>query len=180
MAIYNCSIPVISAVGHEIDFTISDFVADLRAPTPSAAAELCAPDIAQISRSIEAMSATIERYATSNIKAKYDELKSTYQRLVTLSPTNKIKQSEQELIVKSQRLNLACQNIINRNDERYKKSVSMLEALSPLKVITRGYSITYKDKQILTSIDNVIEDDELITKLKDGKFISKVIEVTKS
>ncbi|WMJ23031.1 exodeoxyribonuclease VII large subunit [Paludicola sp. MB14-C6] len=179
MAIYECKIPIISAVGHEIDFTISDFVADLRAPTPSAAAELCAPDISQLYKQIETLSAYFDRYTVNNLKARFDGLKASYQRLVTLSPSNKIAQGEQELQAKVQRLTLAMDNIQTHCEQRYHKDVSMLEALSPLKVITRGYSITYSEKGLVSSIDEIQKGERIITKLRDGEIISAVQDINK-
>lgn len=176
-AIYDCTIPVISAVGHEIDFTISDFVADLRAPTPSAAAELCAPDIAQLYKQIETLGVYLERYTINNLKARYDNLKAYYQRLVSLSPTNKILQGEQELQTKIQRLQLAMDHILTRAEERYHKDVAMLDALSPLKVLTRGYSITYSQKGLVSSAKEIEKGNQIRTKLKDGEVISTVEEI---
>lgn len=179
-AIYNCNIPVISAIGHEIDFTISDFVADLRAPTPSAAAELCSPDISQIIRNIEYMSDALDRYTISLLKSKYENVKLIYKRLYASSPEGKVKQGSTDLDAKIQRLNLACDNCYKRAEERYKNGISMLEALSPLKVITRGYSITYSGDEILNSVGKVKQGDIIKTRLKDGEIISTVDKAIKT
>lgn len=173
-AIYDCKIPVISAVGHEVDFTIADFVADLRAPTPSAAAELCAPDITQLSRDIQGMQSVISRYAMGAVVTRYDRLKATYQRLVMLSPSNRVNKAEQELVLKKQRMELAIQNSLHKNEAQYQNCVLMLDALSPLKVITRGYSITYGTKGIVTSAADVTLSELIKTKLLDGEIVSRV------
>lgn len=177
-AIYNCKIPIISAVGHEIDFTIADFVADLRAPTPSAAAELCTPDITQLSRDIETKKSFIARYAMGAVVTRYDRLKATYQRLVTLSPSNRVNFAEQELVLKQQRIKLAIQNCIHKNETKYQNCVLMLDALSPLKVITRGYSITYNEENIVSSVGDVSLGELIKTKLVDGEIISRVEKVS--
>lgn len=177
-AIYNCKIPIISAVGHEIDFTIADFVADLRAPTPSAAAELCTPDITQLSRDIETKQSFISRYAMGAVVTRYDRLKATYQRLVTLSPSNRVNFAEQELVLKQQRIKLAIQNCIHKNETKYQNCVLMLDALSPLKVITRGYSITYNEENIVSSVGDVSLGELIKTKLVDGEIISRVEKVS--
>lgn len=176
-AIFDCSIPIISAVGHEIDFTISDFVADLRAPTPSAAAELCAPDVGELKRKLDSMEQMLSHHVMYGLKNKYDSLKGMYQRLVSLSPENKLKQSEQELEQKQQRLSLAFDNLLKIKRETFTAKVSMLEALSPLKVLTRGYSITYREDEIVSSVTQLKEGEPIKTKLKDGTAYSAVTKV---
>ncbi len=178
-AIYDCTIPVISAVGHEIDFTISDFVADLRAPTPSAAAEICAPDILELKRNIDSIKSLLTRNLDVQIKTRYDNLRANYQRLTALSPVGKIKQNGQELEIKKGRLKLAFEHIMSVKTERFQKDVSMLEALSPLKVLTRGYSITFVNEEILSSVKEIHEGDQIKTRLKDGEVISTINSVKK-
>lgn len=176
-AIFDCKIPIISAVGHEIDFTISDFVADLRAPTPSAAAELAVPDIAELKNSIEFKYATIHNYIANQLKSKDNGIKARYQRIIALSPQNKINQNSQDIKEKYSRLDLAMNGIFAKSETQYQKSVSMLEALSPLKVITRGYSITYNEKGIVNSANALEKQEIIITKLADGEVISRVEEI---
>jgi len=176
-AIFDCKIPIISAVGHEVDFTISDFVADLRAPTPSAAAELAVPDIAELKNAIEFKFSTIHHHTINRIKSRYDGLKATHQKLISLSPQNKINQSNQDIKEKYNRLNLAMNSIFTKSETQYQKSVSMLEALSPLKVITRGYSITYNENGIINSANAVKNQEIITTKLSDGEVISRVEEI---
>lgn len=175
-AIFECSIPVISAVGHEIDFTIADFVADMRAPTPSAAAELCAPDIAELQRSVLSAQAAIDRSYAMSLKMNYDKLKAMYQRLTAFSPVGRVKQAEADIGIKSERLELAIDNLIHRREQSFKKNVSMLEALSPLKVLTRGYSISFVEDKILSSVDDAVVGQRIETKLKDGVIVSSVEE----
>lgn len=173
-AIFECTIPVISAVGHEIDFTISDFVADLRAPTPSAAAELCVPDILELKRKIDIIEQMLNKNITVQFKTKYDSLRLNYQRLLSNSPENKIKQTASELENKKERLKLSFDHIYNKKLEVFNKNVSMLEALSPLKVLTRGYSITYDNNKILNSVKDLSEGTKIKTKFIDGEVISTI------
>lgn len=174
-AIYDCIIPVISAVGHEIDFTIADLVADLRAPTPSAAAELVVPDITEISRTINAMENAIKFHTQSKLKSQYDILKATYQRLTNCSPVTKVNKAETDLAVLIKRLNLSCDNKLQSVEKSYLNCISMLEALSPLKVITRGYTITYNSDKIVKSINDINKGDIITTKVVDGEITSAVI-----
>lgn len=173
-AIYDCNIPVISAVGHEIDFTIADLVADMRAPTPSAAAELATPDIAELARTVQSYEGALSYHVTGQLKARYDNLKATYQQLTALSPVSKVNNAEGELASLYSRLALACDNIMAVHENRYKSDISMLEALSPLKVITRGYSITYLGENILREANKAKSGDVIKTMLSDGEIFSVV------
>lgn len=177
-AIYNCPIPVISAVGHEIDFTIADFVADLRAPTPSAAAELCAPDIDSIYDRLANLDTLLQGYTISRFRQSYDRLKGDYARLTALSPITKVRHSEQELEGRKARLHLAAARLVEAKNDRFLKSAATLEAMSPLRVLTRGYSITYSGEKILTSVGSVRPGDELKTVLSDGAILSKAVSVS--
>lgn len=176
-AIYNCKIPVISAVGHEIDFTISDFVADLRAPTPSAAAELAVPDITSIYNKIEHSKYLLDGYTIAMLKSHYDRLKSDYEHLKILSPINKLKNTQNELNVKASRLDLAMGAILKAKSQAYAKAVSTLDALSPLKVLTRGYSITFQDEKVVASVSDISVGDKVKTVLSNGEIISSVSEI---
>lgn len=177
-AIYDCPIPVISAVGHEIDFTIADFVADLRAPTPSAAAELCAPSAESIISELSNLYTLLGGYTLGRVKSAYDRLKADYARLCALSPAQKLKQSEQELTAVQGRLELAADRLLASRNDRFLKSAATLEAMSPMKVLTRGYSITYAGENILTSAGGLREGDLLQTVLADGSVESRVTKAT--
>ncbi len=172
--IYDCSIPVISAVGHEIDFTISDFAADLRAPTPSAAAELCAPSVESISTGIANLDTLLGGYMLSRFKNCYDRLKGDYARLTALSPVQKLKQSGQDLEGKAARLQLAADRMLATKNDRFARTAATLEAMSPLKVLTRGYSITYAGEKVLSSVHDVKVGDRLETVLGDGRVAASV------
>lgn len=196
-AIYKCSIPVISAVGHEVDFTISDMVADTRAPTPSAAAEIVAPNIENIENGIKNMERKLDELAQTRIYTSYQRILSTYNRMKANSPENKLDLAESDLESKTKRLdNCVTQMIAMREqrmesiestldnsasqlvdirEQRMMSVVSTLEALSPLKVLTRGYSITYDEKgNIISDKEQVNSGDKIITKLAETEITSIV------
>ena len=173
-AIYDCPIPVISAVGHEIDFTISDFVADLRAPTPSAAAELCAPSVESISSELANLHSLLGGYMLTELKSGYDRLRGAYGQLTALSPVQRLRQSAQELEGKAARLRLAADRLVAARVERFQKAAATLEAMSPMKVITRGYSITYAGERLLSSVEDIRPGALLRTMLPDGAVLSQV------
>ena len=200
-AIYNSKVPVISAVGHEIDFTISDFVADLRAPTPTAAAELAAVDINTVNEYLE--TSKIRNYNAinniiNNLKEKISNLKESY---VLKKPGNIYEVKEQKLDMLIDKLNININNIIEKNKVllfKYKESyilnnpemlykfksqhldniISKLQVLNPMNTLKRGYSITKQDNKVVSSIKNIKKDNLLTIKLKDGIIDTKVVKVS--
>lgn len=179
-AVYDCDIPIISAVGHEVDFSICDFVADLRAPTPSAAAELCAPDIAAISEKINTSRYLLYNAAMRRIMALREQLKADYGKLNTYSPQGRITLTETELAAKKARLNHAMEALVSKNEQRMTNAVSTLEALSPLKVMTRGYSITRKNGKIVASVSELAVGDTLSAAFVDGEATVAVEKIKKN
>ena len=199
-AIYDSDIPVISAVGHEIDVTISDYVADLRAPTPTAAAELAVPDINTIITYLDTARSrgytAINNILNNNYK-KLNNLKNSY---ILTRPMSMYEIKEQKLDILIDNLNKAiskkidntkvrlytCSNsyILNNPEMLYKYSsqrlehmISKLEVLNPLNTLNRGYAIIKKDDKVLSSIKNIKKNDNLTIKLKDGEVTSKIIKV---
>lgn len=199
-AIYDSDIPVISAVGHEIDVTISDYVADLRAPTPTAAAELAVPDINTIITYLDTARSrgytAINNILNNNYK-KLNNLKNSY---ILTRPMSMYEIKEQKLDILIDNLNKAiskkidntkvrlytCSNsyILNNPEMLYKYSsqrlehmISKLEVLNPLNTLNRGYAIIKKDDKVLSSIKNIKKNDTLTIKLKDGEVASKIIKV---
>lgn len=199
-AIYDSTIPVISAVGHEIDITISDYVADLRAPTPTAAAELAVPDINTIITYLD--NATTRSYnALNNIisinNKRLDNIKNSY---ILTKPLSMYEVKEQKLDNLLDNLNKAINKkldntkvklftiknsyILNNPSMLYKYSsqrldhlISKLEVLNPLNTLSRGYAITKKDNKIVSSIKDIKVDDVVSITLKDGNIESKIIKV---
>lgn len=176
-AIYESQIPIISAVGHETDFTIADFVADLRAPTPSAAAELAQADIYEIKRKIESYK---DRYKQL-LKKKIELMRLKYEKImasrVFTDPLKKINENYLNIDMKMKSMQTAIQNILNENKVKTKNYILKLDALSPLKTLARGYSITEHNGKILKSIKQVKENDEIGIRLEDGKIFAKTLKI---
>ena len=140
-AIYDCEIPVISAVGHEPDVTIADYVADLRAATPSNAAELAAPDSAELREAIASAGARLYQAVMKQIKSRRTALDDLASRRVMQSPTGFIDQRRLELDSVRLRLDAAAERRISASRAQYAALAAKLDAMSPLKVLGRGYSI---------------------------------------
>ena len=174
-AIYNSKIPIISAVGHETDFTIADFVADLRAPTPSAAAELAVPDIEEIKRKLETYN---QRYKTS-LKKKIEFMKLRYQKCMSskvfTDPTAKIKEQYINLDIIIKNLENLITNKVKDSKTKSIELISKLDTLSPLKTLTRGYSIAQKDGKTIKSVKELKTNDTLGIRFTDGEIKTKVL-----
>ncbi|MEJ6950110.1 exodeoxyribonuclease VII large subunit [Natronospora cellulosivora (SeqCode)] len=176
-AVYNSSIPIISGVGHETDFTIVDFVADLRAATPSAAAELAISSRNELEKYLD----NLYNRIINNIQYKIEDRK---KKLVNLSHKRVLMNPEELLAKKIQRIDDLSRRIEWQMDKIYKESneklrilAARMESLNPLKTLARGYSISIKNNKTITDIKNVNIGDLLETKLTNGKIYSKVIDV---
>ena len=174
-AIYNSELPVISAVGHETDFTIADFVADLRAPTPSAAAELAVPNILDLKMKLEGYN---NRYKLA-LKKKVEFMKLRYEKCmnsrVFKEPLQKINEKYILLDMKVKSIQNSISNIYNTKKTNMIKYIAKLDALSPLKTLARGYSIVQTNGKIVKSINQIKKDDEIDIKLIDGNAKAKVM-----
>ena len=175
-AVYNCRTPVISAVGHETDYTICDFVADLRAPTPSAAAELAVPDINSELSYIEDSRAFMNKCINHKIlelSQRLDSLSRFNEESVSLFISPYFEKLQQITKIMNDEMNRA----INQKQLELSKAASMLNALSPLSVLARGYSLTTHNNTVITSANDVKTGDIITTKLKNSTIISRVTEV---
>lgn len=178
-AIYDSRIPVISAVGHEIDYTISDFVADFRAPTPSAAAELVIPRKEDL---VNAINTSITRLKNA-LMGKIDVLRHRLENLsgsyILRQPLNLVIQYEQRIDDLQRGLNIRVDHIFKMRHENFKSLAGKLEVLSPLAILNRGYSITTKipGGAILKDIEILKMGDTVETRLGKGKFRSRVEEI---
>lgn len=174
-AIYNSEIPIISAVGHETDFSISDFVADLRAPTPSAAAELAVSDIYEVKQKINMYQ---NRLRLTLIK-KVEVMKLRYEKCmasrVFKDPLRNV--NDNYLKIDSYIKRMENTIITKHKDEKtkYIELVSKLDALSPLKTLTRGYSIIEKNNKIVKSIKELNTGEEINIRFVDGKKEAKIL-----
>ncbi len=174
-AIYNSEIPIISAVGHETDFTIADFVADLRAPTPSAAAELANPDIYELKNKIN----TLNERARLSLKKKLELMKMKYQSLMNSKVFTDPIQNMQNNYLRIDGFIKRLENSIVLKQKGVQKDfhslVLKLDALSPLKTMVRGFSIIEKDGKIIKSCKDLEKDDEVNIKLIDGNKQAKIM-----
>lgn len=175
-SIYNSKIPVVSAVGHETDFTISDFVADLRSPTPSAAAEMTIPDMNSLINNINLLNSKLMRATKRNFELKMEILNSLTKSLQYQSPENKINQYYQYIDEFTGRLNLRIKHQIELFKERIKKDSQRLDSLSPWAVIERGYSICRKlpHLEIVKRLEQVEIGNDIEVIISDGKISGKV------
>lgn len=178
MAIYNSKIPVISAVGHETDFTIADFVSDLRAPTPSAAAELCVPDYREILFTVDKCFDSLEN-GIARVMDKYKlQLLSSKNILERHSPQNTVDLYSQLLAACDEKMKMTIKNKINSYTNAIGHFASRLEAISPLKILLRGYGIVEDDNGIpIKSCKNTNIEDKLRIKLHDGEIRCTVNDV---
>ena len=168
-SIYNSEIPIISAVGHETDFTIADFVADLRAPTPSAAAELAVSDIYEVQRKIDTYQ---DRLRNSLIK-KVELMKMRYEKVmasvVFKEPLRKVNDNYQKIDTIIKNLDTLIKTKQEKEKTKYIELVSKLDALSPLKTLYRGYSITEKNGKVVKSVKELEKGDKVLVRLSDGE-----------
>ena len=176
-AVFSCNTPVISAVGHETDFTITDFVADLRVPTPSAAAECAVFDMVQVDDYMQAYKRRL-RNALDNVFARYkNRAEKDKLSLQIYNPINQIYERRQRLIHIEDILN----NQMTQAVERYRQKLSLaayrLDNVSPLKKFDKGYSYVENNKQRVQSVNDVSVDDLLTLYLKDGTVTAKVINI---
>ena len=174
-AIYASELPVISAVGHETDFTIADFVADLRAPTPSAAAELAVPNISDITLKLESIN---NRFKLA-LKKKVEFMRLRYEKCmnsrVFKEPLQKINEKYILIDMKIKSMQNNILNIYNKKKAEMIKHVAKLDALSPLKTLTRGYSIIQLNGKVVKSVEQVKKDDEVDIRLIDGVSKAKIL-----
>ena len=176
-AIYESEIPVISAVGHEPDVTISDYVADLRAATPSNAAELAVPDQDALRQNLDAMSSAMASALSRQLKAARQHLDVLSRSPALRSPTGYIEQREKSLELLKNRLIAAQNQSITRKNQRYIAAVSKLDAMSPLKVLTRGYSMAQTEAgEVLRSVRQVELGERISVLLSDGKLSATVMD----
>jgi len=175
-AIYDSKIPVISAVGHEPDVTISDFVADLRAATPSNAAELAVPDQDALRQTLDDMQSAMAAAMQTKIKRAGERLESISNRPVLKSPLASFESRKKALELLEKRLISAQSGNVARVRQRFVGQVSKLDAMSPLKVLTRGYAMVAKeDGTIVRSVSDVKPREPIAVRVSDGTIVATVI-----
>ena len=177
-AIYESEIPVISAVGHEPDVTISDFVADLRAATPSNAAELAVQDRQALEQNLDAMSAAMATALVRLLKASRKHLEVLSNSPSLKSPVVYLQQRQKSLQLLQNRLVAAENQCIGRNSQRYIALTAKLDAMSPLKVLTRGYAMAQKENgEVVRSVLQVVPGEQVNVIFCDGKLQTTVTDV---
>lgn len=199
-AIFECNIPVISAVGHEIDYTIADFVADLRAPTPTGAAELAVPNLLDLKKHIGQLRIRLNEgilkiinyqklfldtlknsFVIKNPLIMYDnkkqKLDSILEKITNLLKIKLDKNIDKLSFLKNSYILKNPETIYKQKKENINNIIEKLELINPLKVLKRGYSVVYKDSKIMNSIKNLSKGDDLQIKLSDGIIKTKIEEV---
>lgn len=176
-AVFASEIPVVSAVGHETDYTICDFVADLRAPTPSAAAECAVPDIYELKASLIAFQQRIFSLTKKKIDIERERLKAVEKSGVLRDPLTNINEKRKELVYISEKLFGFVNNEVDLNKMKISALAGKLDALSPLNVISRGYSLVQKDEKPITSVKLLKTGDTISVKLSDGTLEANVTSI---
>ena len=199
-AIFECTIPVISAVGHEIDYTIADFVADLRAPTPTGAAEMAVPNISDLLNHVSNLKVRLNEAINTKVnylKLYLDSVKNSFliknpmimyenkkQKLDVILDTinntfyNYIKNYRHKIDMLKNSYILKNPDVLYKDKKNYMNNLlEKLELINPLGVLKRGYSLTYYGQKIIKGIQNIKLDDDITVKLYDGSITAKVIKV---
>ena len=178
--VYNSKIPVISAVGHETDFTICDFVADLRAPTPSAAAELAVPEISEIASSLSGYSVMLKNITGAKIKDTKARLELLAKSKMFTTPLFYTDRLKEKTAILSDKINSSMKKQAERKKSALIASAARISALSPLSVMARGYSIiTSSDGKAVTTVEKLSVEQELSLRFPDGNAKAKITEITK-
>lgn len=175
MAVYNCSVPVISAVGHETDVTLTDGAADLRAPTPSAAAELAVPSIEELLQRLQRETRLMTHMLENITEQCENRLQRLRERLIGLSPKQRQMLSRRELDSLTEKLHELMKAKMKESQSFLQKEIVRLDALSPLKILQRGYALVYKDKTLLRSAEEAETGSELDIRLSSGQLHVKVL-----
>ena len=199
-AIFECKTPIISAVGHEIDWTIADFVADLRAPTPTGAAEMAVPTILDINTIINNYKIRLNKNVKNMVNTKFIKLRSIRNSFVLKNPMAMYDVKEQKLDTLMEKLNNDIKNIIDikefslnkinlsycitnpmvlieKKKVKYDLLINTLKLVNPLGILEKGYSLVEIDKRIIKSSKDVTKDDIINIKLHEGEINAKVMEV---
>lgn len=166
--IFACNTPIISAVGHETDVSIADFAADLRAPTPSAAAELAVPDMNELLGRLAAAGRALDKAASAAIEARIYKLGRLSERLEALSPAGKLSALGEKISAAEKALAAAYKIKLNTANGALAEKAAMLESLSPLKTLSRGYALVYRDGSLVKSAGELSAGNTAEIKMSDG------------
>lgn len=169
-AVFNSKIPIISAVGHETDFTICDFVADMRAPTPSAAAEIATPSLDDINYKLNNLKNRMGKSLINKVQVDSYRINTVFERINNYLKAYIIKDKIIQLDKIYDKIIFEIKNNMSSENEKLSKLGAILHNLSPLSTIDRGYSIVQKQGEIINSIENLKQEDSIDIFLKDGKL----------
>ncbi len=181
-AIYASKIPVVSAVGHEVDFSISDFVADVRAATPSAAAELVAPEVTEVKRQLQSLAIQSIRQLQRLLQTQHDRLRRVATSYGLRQPLDQVRQRSQQLDDLQRRLQLALQNRLAIWKQQLKAKEQRLRALSHEHILQRGFAIVYRepDKKLVHEAKELQANDSIHIQFGVGSAEARVEKVKKS
>ncbi|MCI2426816.1 exodeoxyribonuclease VII large subunit [Candidatus Acetothermia bacterium] len=178
-AIFASTIPIIAAIGHEIDFTIADFVADLRAPTPSAAAELAVPDQHALRDRLSQLTAMLNRTITDHLTRRYKTLDDNLHRYIFRFPLRKIYDEQQRLDLLGDRISRALRERLRRHAQKREQLEEVLRIADPYGPLRRGYSLTFRvgSNKPLISADEISPGEHITTQLYKGRLTAQIEEV---
>ncbi|MBR6106613.1 MAG: exodeoxyribonuclease VII large subunit [Oscillospiraceae bacterium] len=176
-AVYHSPVPVVSAVGHETDHCIADEVADLRAPTPSAAAELSVPDLSELRQQLQKLSARLDFAANAALQSKAHALTELVFRLERQSLRGRIAAQETALHVQTHRLHDAVRAVLRQNEQKWTLTAEKLEAVSPVAILRRGYALVYRADGLVRSAGAVQPGDRLSIRLAEGSITAEVRDI---
>ena len=176
-AIFKANTPIISAVGHEIDFTISDFVSDLRAPTPTAAAELAVPNKEDLKALIMQYKQRISKNIINILNMNKQRLEYILNSYIIKNPETIYEAKMQKVDILTEKLIMYMNNILDNKGYKFTSLLDKMEALSPIKTLKRGYSISKIDNKIIKDIKKIKPGEILETQLQNGNLISEIKEI---
>ena len=168
--VFKSKIPIISAVGHETDFTICDFVSDMRAPTPSAAAEIATPDLSQIYYRLDNIRNRMNRSLNNQVILDNEKLVNTFDKINNYMKNYIIRDKVIQIDQIYDKINFRLEQNLETSKEKLSKKAAILHNLSPLATISRGYSIVEKNNQVINSIEEVDINEDINITLKDGSL----------
>ena len=177
-AIYESHIPIISAVGHEPDVTIADYVADLRAATPSNGAELAVPDREALAQNLDAFSAAMTGALNRQLRLASQRLEGLAASPALRSPTGYLDRREKDLGLLKEKLLAAQNRELSKAQQKYVANVAKLDAMSPLKVLSRGYAMAQKDTgELIRSVKQTTTGESIVVSLADGKLNASILSI---
>lgn len=173
-AIFQCGTPVISAVGHETDVTIADFVGDLRAPTPSAAAELAVFDIREFQQKLDTMESRLQGRMAGKVALVRQQAEGYRRTLGYLSPENQIRDKRMYLMNAEEKLTRQMEQLLQKKRHALQLYIERMKGLSPLEKLNQGYAYVEKDGRAVKEIAQVSRQDLLTVHVSDGQILARV------